>query len=92
MKFSIASLLCCCGLATVGLACLFAGMNPEWMPRKETKGGGGVIEGLQPPPAYLPPTAPCPVDPEEKEKAEDKRRQNAPPSRERETEGSPGSP
>jgi hypothetical protein len=80
MKFSVASLLCCFGLAAVGLACLFAGMNPEWMPRKETKGGGGMIEGLQPP------AAPCAVDMEETEKAEGKRRQIAPPGPEREAE------
>ena len=86
MKFSVASLPCCCGLAAVGLACLFAGMNPEWMPRKETKRGGGMIEGLQPPSPSLAPAAPCPVDTEEMEKTEDEWRQIAPPGPEREAE------
>ena len=86
MKFSVASWLFCCGLAATGLACLFAGMNPDWMPRKKMKEGGGVIEGLQPATAPLPPAAPCPVHPEEKEKAEDEGRQIAPPGAEREAE------
>lgn len=80
MKPSVMSLLCCCGLAVVGLACLLAGMNPEWMPGKKPAAGGGMIEGFGPPPP----------DPKEDEKDEEKKEREEKPERpKRSASGSP---
>jgi hypothetical protein len=74
MKPTLLNFLCGGGLAAIGLACLFAGVNLEWIQGNKGETGGGRIEGLGPPPP--PKEAPAESVPVEEEKEEGSR--NAP--------------